>query len=137
MPIRNVNNLSLAGMPAALTPVTEKPVTQERHVEPLPAQKQKEAVLPDVLEQAIQEANEMLKHVRPDIKFVIDADTHEVVMMMVEPETDNVLKRYPSEQALVISHAITGSKDSVTVGQHGGLRNSGDGLLGLLVEQKI
>jgi uncharacterized FlaG/YvyC family protein len=88
------------------------------------------------LQSAIDDANNMLAYVRPDIKFVIDEATNDVVIMLVEPETGDVINRYPTEQALAISNAIVESQARAAE-QHAVFQNAGNGILGLFVAQKI
>lgn len=88
------------------------------------------------LQSAINDANNMLAYVRPDIKFVIDEATNDVVIMLVEPETGDVINRYPTEQALAISNAIVESQARAAE-QHAVFENAGNGILGLFVAQKI
>lgn len=139
MAIQNVNGIrhsqSVSGQHVTDAPV----IPVQRTQEVLPQEKRAQAkqgaeVTNDVLEKAIEEANEVFKHVRPDIKFVLDSDTKEVVLMMVEPNTGDVIRRYPTEQALAITDAI--SKSQLEVTSQSAFRQSGDGILGLFVEQK-
>lgn len=99
-------------------------------------QKVKQEVTPDVLQKAVDEANKVFEHVRPDIKFVIEEDTQNVVMMLVEPETGDVIKRYPTEQAIAISSALT-KTHSEAFERRELFRNSGESMLGLIFKQKI
>ncbi|MEE9330678.1 MAG: flagellar protein FlaG [Methylophilaceae bacterium] len=92
-------------------------------------------VTPDVLQKMIDEANQMLSYIRPDIKFVIDEGSKKVVIMLIEPDTGDVINRFPTEQALAISHAITQSHEKVAA-RHEAFRHAGDGVLGLLVRQR-
>ena len=99
-------------------------------------QKIKQEVTPDVLQKAVDEANKVFEHVRPDIKFVIEEDTQNVVMMLIEPETGDVIKRYPTEQAITISSALTKTQ-SEAFERRELFRNSSEGMLGLIFKQKI
>lgn len=89
---------------------------------------------PDELQKAIDAANHMFEHVRPDIKFVIDEGTNDVVIMLVEPETGAVINRYPTEQALAISNAIVESQARLGE-QHEVFQRADNQLLGLFVQQ--
>lgn len=89
----------------------------------------------DELQKAVNAANEMFSYVRPDIKFVIDESTKDVVIMLIEPETGDVINRYPTEQALAISNAIVESQARAAE-QHEAFRSANEQLLGLFVEQK-
>lgn len=140
MAIQHVNGIrhsqSVSGQHVTDVPVT--PVQKTQVVSPQEKKIQEKANNPDVsndvLEKAIEEANAVFKYVRPDIKFVLDADTKEVILMMVEPENGDVIRRYPTEQALAISDAI--SKSQLEVTSQPAFRQAGDGILGLFVEQK-
>lgn len=89
----------------------------------------------DALKSAVDDANNMLLYVRPDIKFVIDEATKDVVVMLVEPSTGDVINRYPTEQALAISNAIVESQARAAE-QHTAFQKSSNQLLGLFVEQR-
>jgi len=97
--------------------------------------KQVSGVSADELQKAIDAANHMFEYVRPDIKFVIDESTKDVVIMLVEPETGDVINRYPTEQALAISNAIVESQARAAE-QHEAFLNANEQLLGLFVEQR-
>jgi uncharacterized FlaG/YvyC family protein len=88
------------------------------------------------LQSVVDEANKMFSTVRPDIKFLIDEGTNDVVIMLVDPETGAVINRYPTEQASAISNAIIESQ-ARAADQHLVFRNANDGLLGLFVKQKV
>ena len=89
----------------------------------------------DALQNAVNDANNMLAHVRPDIKFIIDEATNDVVIMLVEPSTGDVINRYPTEQALAISNAIVESQARAAE-QHIAFQNESKQLMGLFVEQR-
>lgn len=141
MAIQHVNGIRHS-QPVSGQNVTDVPVNPVQKTQVvLPQEKQVQAkvsnpdVSNDVLEKAIEEANEVFKHVRPDIRFVLDDDSKEVVLMIVEPDTGDVIRRYPTDQALAISDAITKSQLQVGNSQQA-FRQAGDGILGLFVEQK-
>lgn len=90
---------------------------------------------PEALQQAVDEANKMFSQVRPDIKFVIDEGTKDVVILLVEPVTGDIINRYPTEQAMAISNAIVESQARLAE-QSEAFRNNSNGLLGLFVQQK-
>ncbi len=91
---------------------------------------------PDALQKAVEEANKMFSQVRPDIKFVIDESTQDVVILLVEPVTGNVINRYPTEQAMAISNAIVESQARISERSEA-FRNDSNNLIGMLVQQKI
>lgn len=91
---------------------------------------------PEELKNAIDDANKMLAYVRPDIKFVIDEATKDVVIMLVEPSTGDVINRYPTEQALAISNAIVESQARAAERQ-ADFQAASNQSLGLFVEQRV
>jgi uncharacterized FlaG/YvyC family protein len=90
---------------------------------------------PEALQRAVDEANKMFSQVRPDIRFVIDEGTKDVVILLVEPVTGDIINRYPTEQAMAISNAIVESQARLAE-QSEAFRNNSNGLLGLFVQQK-
>ncbi len=88
------------------------------------------------LQKAVDAANEMFSYVRPDIKFVIDESTKDVVIMLVEPETGDVINRYPTEQAMAISNAIVESQARAAE-QNEVFQKENEQLSGLFVQQKV
>ncbi len=90
---------------------------------------------PDALQKAVEDANKLFSQVRPDIKFVIDESTKDVVILLVEPVTGNIISRYPTEQAMAISNAIVESQARIAERSEA-LRNANEGLVGLFVKQK-
>lgn len=129
--VANSLNLSSASIP------TQSASSEKLHSEEMLKVELKEAsnLGPDELQRAVEEANKMFSTVRPDIKFVIDEGTKDVVIMLVEPETGHVINRYPTEQAMAISNAIVESQARVA-DQRLAFSHASDGLLGLFVEQK-
>lgn len=90
----------------------------------------------DELQKAVDAANTVLTYVRPDIKFVIDEGTKDVVIVLLEPETGDVINRYPTEQAMAVTNAIVESQARVAENQEI-FKKANEQLLGLFVEQNI
>ncbi len=134
MTIQNVNAVTNS---TALSSgnITGKPALPQ---EELPKIEFKTATKQDhgALQSAVNDANNLLAYVRPDIKFVIDEATHDVVIMLLEPETGDVINRYPTEQALAISNAIVESQARAAE-QHAVFMDASNRVLGFLVEQRI
>ena len=87
------------------------------------------------LQKAVDAANEIFNQVRPDIKFVIDESTKDVVVVLLEPETGDVINRYPTEQAMAISNAIVESQARIAERQEA-FQSTNKQLLGLFVQQE-
>ena len=132
MSVQNVNAVT-SSTALASSSIAGKPALPQHE---LPKIEFKTANLDgDALQNAVSDANNMLLQVRPDIKFVIDEATKDVVIMLVEPSTGDVINRYPTEQALAISNAIIESQ--ARAAEHYEIfQSANDQLLGLFVQQK-
>lgn len=128
---------AVTNSPALSSGAGQPGLPQEAHKEALPKIEFNTVskMGPDALINAVGEANAMLEHVRPDIKFVIDEATKDVVIVLLEPDTGNVINRYPTEQALAISNAIVESQ-ARGAEQQLVFQSSSNQLLGLFVEQR-
>lgn len=67
--------------------------------------------------EAVRQANEFIKPVSDSIEFSLDQDSGKLVVKMVDLETRQVIRQFPSEEMLALARAM-------------------DKLQGLLVEQK-
>lgn len=117
---------------------TGAPVTQQRQAAPaaLPDNVAPAApVTPDLLRQAVDEANQVLSQTRPDIQFVIDDESNKVVIKLIEPESGHVINQYPTEQAVAISHAITQFQTQAAE-RHAAYESGQARILGLFVKHK-
>lgn len=70
------------------------------------------------LDQAIKVVNNFVDQVSPGLEFSVDTYTNLVVVKVVDPETNKVLRQFPSEEVLQIASAI-------------------DNMKGLLIHQKV
>lgn len=77
-----------------------------------------------------------MSQVRPDLKFVVDNETKEVVVMFVSPDTGDVVNRYPTERAIAISHEIVKSQEQ-RLQLDKDYQKKTDELVGLFVKQRI
>lgn len=133
MSIQNVNAVT-SGLALPSSGVTGQPALPQEALSKIEF-KEASTVDADALTNAVNAANQMFQQVRPDIKFVIDESTNDIVIMLLEPETGDVINRYPTEQALAISNAIVESQARAAE-QHEIFRNANEQLLGLFVEQR-
>ena len=60
----------------------------------------------EVVSAAVQSANVYAQSVSSTIKFSLDEDTGRTVVKMVDTQTDEVLRQFPSEEMLAISRSI-------------------------------
>ena len=65
-----------------------------------------EATAREVVSAAVQSANVYAQSVSSTIQFSLDEDTGRTVVKMVDTQTDEVLRQFPSEEMLAISRSI-------------------------------
>lgn len=75
--------------------------------EPTPAQ----------LQGAVDKINSAMKEINSNLQFSIDDDTKRVVVKVIESKTGEVIKQFPSEEALSIAKAIDRFQQGLLVKQ--------------------
>ncbi len=121
MPIQNVSNLPQVPPPAR--------VSNERHTgdgapgvvviatstgEPAPAELTQVAAKPPAqqqptapqLQKLVDNINKALKQSSKNLEFTIDTDTMKSVVKLVDSETGDVIRQFPSEETIAISRSI-------------------------------
>lgn len=58
------------------------------------------------LQNVVDHINKALKQSNKNLEFMIDADTKRSIVKLVDSETGDVIRQFPSEEALAISKAI-------------------------------
>ncbi|MDP1996705.1 MAG: flagellar protein FlaG [Gallionella sp.] len=61
---------------------------------------------PAELKQALESLNRTLKQSNKNLEFSVDTDTHKVLVKLVDTETGDMIRQFPSEEALAISRSI-------------------------------
>ncbi len=56
--------------------------------------------------QAVRRINEFLKSSSANVEFVVDGQSRQVVVRIVDSETKQLIRQMPSEEMLAISHAL-------------------------------
>lgn len=87
------------GVTAVAAPKNESPpVKQPQH----------EARKPSVaeLERALRDLNESMKENNSNLAFSIDPDTEQTVVKVMDSSTGEVIKQFPSKEAIAIAKAI-------------------------------
>lgn len=109
MNIQNVGNLAQAPQPAryssnsphdavAVTPARTGVAVELPQVAQQPSAGQ--------LKSAVDSANKMLKQASNNLEFSVDADTHTTVVKLVDTETGDVIRQFPSKEMLAIARSI-------------------------------
>jgi flagellar protein FlaG len=80
---------------AAARPVADAPV-QAAPAQPSPAE----------LDVAVAALNQAMQQSSQALEFSVDTDSHRTVVKMVDTSTGELLRQFPSEAALAISHVI-------------------------------
>lgn len=96
-PARLASDSAPVAVPAAATPAApiESPVAKtEQH--PSSAQ----------LQNVVDSINKTLSQANKNIQFSVDSDTKKTVIKLMDTETGDVIRQYPSKEALAISQSI-------------------------------
>lgn len=104
MLIPNINNAvaqQTAGdsvpAPAVVVPSTPAPA---------PAQAATPSPTPAQVKAAMEDINKLLKQGDSGLQFTVDKETNRTVFKLVESETGEVIRQYPTEDMLAIARAI-------------------------------
>lgn len=119
MLISNVSNTTQAATPARLTSDGEPSVVVATRsnvdVTPsVPVESPQVAAQPDApqkpspaeLKQAVENINKTLKQSNKNLEFSVDTDTKKVLVKLVDTDTGDVIREFPSEEALAIARSI-------------------------------
>lgn len=118
MSIQNINNLGQASQPVRLGPngrpdAVVAPSTgagQPNFTVELPQVAVKQAAgqqpPPDQLRIAVENINKALKQANNNLEFHVDASTKITVVKLVDTESGDVIRQFPSEETLQIARSI-------------------------------
>lgn len=110
MSIGKVDSVDLAAMRQAPTPASkpaQTPVTQvQRAAQDNPVFPPAQPVTQEAVAAAVQTANAYVQSVSTSLQFSLDQDSGRTVIKMVDTETEEVLRQFPSEEMLAISQSI-------------------------------
>lgn len=108
MLIPNINNVA-AQRPAgdgSPTPAVVVPDTPAPAAAPPAAQAAAQPPTPAQIKAAMDDINKMLKQGDSGLQFSVDKETNRTVFKLVESETGEVIRQYPTEDMLAIARAI-------------------------------
>lgn len=71
------------------------------------------------LQEAVKTINDAFKHSNINMEFQIDSDTKQTVVKMVDGATGELLRQYPSEEAIAISKSINKMQSGILLRQKG------------------
>lgn len=119
MLIQNVSNMAQAPQPARLAsdgaPVAVVATASNVQAQPsVSLELPQTAVKPAAeqqptaaqLQNVVDSINKALKQSNKNLEFTIDSDTKRSIVKLVDSETGDVIRQFPSEEALAISKAI-------------------------------
>jgi flagellar protein FlaG len=92
-------------------------------------------VSPTELKRAIDSANNALGQSNAGVEFSIDKNTDQTVVKVVESGTGDVIRQYPSKEAIAIAQAITDLQQQMAQRQSSS-QSAGSELKGLLIKQQ-
>ncbi|MDP2266849.1 MAG: flagellar protein FlaG [Thiobacillus sp.] len=104
MSIGKVDSVDLAAMRQAPAPAPITPAQRAAQGNPVfpPAQ----PVTQEAVAAAAQSTNAYMQSVSSSLRFSLDQDTGHTVVRMIDTETEDVLRQFPSEEMLAISKSI-------------------------------
>lgn len=104
MSIGKADSVDLAAVRQAPTPAPITPALRAAQDNPVfpPAQ----PVTQEAVAAAIQSANAYVQSVSSSLQFSLDQDSGRTVVKMVDTETAEVLRQFPSDEMLAISKSI-------------------------------
>jgi len=128
MLIQNANNLNQASPPARLAsdggPVS---VVSASNVQPQPAAvdlplttvKQVAEQHPSLsqLASAVDSINKALQQSNKNLEFTVDAETKDPVVKLVDSETGDVIRQFPTDEALSIARSIDSYQQGLLIKQ--------------------
>lgn len=119
MLIQNVSNMAQAPQPARLAsdgaPVAVVATPSNVQAQPSVSLELPQTAVTQVAEQqataaqlqnVVDNINKALKQSNKNLEFTIDSDTKRSIVKLVDSETGDVIRQFPSEEALAISRAI-------------------------------
>ncbi|OGT01930.1 MAG: hypothetical protein A2143_00895 [Gallionellales bacterium RBG_16_57_15] len=112
MLIQNTSNIAQAPQPARLTsdsaPVAVVAARSNVETKPSVAVEQVAEQQPSAaqLQNVVENINKALKQSNKNLEFSVDTDTKKLMVKMVDMETGDVIRQFPSEEALAISRSI-------------------------------
>lgn len=117
MLIQNTSNMAQAPQPVRLTsdsaPVVATPANADAQPSvslelPQAAAQQVAEAQPSTeqLKNVVDSINRTLKQANKNLEFSVDESTHKSIVKLVDTETGDVIRQFPSEEMLAISHAI-------------------------------
>lgn len=114
-PTTRQGRAELVALQESLQPVADGPAGKVAGE--IAATKEAQATNRDQLDEAVKAVNDFVNAINNSLEFSIDDDTGITVVKVVDVETKEIIKQFPSEEVLSIAKAL-------------------DGIKGLLVQQK-
>ena len=104
MSIGKVDSVDLATMRQAPAPAPVTPAQRATLDNPVFAPAQ--PITQEAVAAAVQSANAYVQSVSSSLQFSLDKDTGHTVVKMIDTQTEEVLRQFPSEEMLAISKSI-------------------------------
>lgn len=122
MSIQSLNGVASSGVmaprPSSAKEVNPTPDTQRTKVDAITLPVKDEQVSRQQLVEAVKFVNDFVKSLNNSLQFSIDDDTGKTVVKVIDVDTKQVIKQFPTEEMLAIARAL-------------------DNITGLLVHQKV
>jgi flagellar protein FlaG len=69
------------------------------------------------LQVAVNNLNQALKQTNKNLEFTVDSESKDPIVKLVDSETGDVIRQYPSEEALSIAKAIDSFQQGMLIKQ--------------------
>lgn len=108
MDIQNISNAGGAAYSPAAAPATEatKSGGASASTPVAPVQEPKAAPKLDEVRASVDKINKTIQTLDRNLEFTIDEDTKQNVVKVVDKITKDIIRQFPSEEALVIAKAL-------------------------------
>lgn len=107
MPIQNVANTALAQQLGRVAGDSAPNVAIASNAQAQPAVKPVAAQpTAEQLQSVVGNINKVLKQSNSSLEFSVDTDTKKTIVKLVDSGTGELIRQYPTEEMLVIAHAI-------------------------------
>lgn len=69
------------------------------------------------LQRAVESMNKAMRQINANLEFSIDSDARKTVIKVVESETGQIIRQFPTEEMLAITHAIDQAQKNLLLKQ--------------------
>ena len=98
--------------PTGVSGVEKQAVVETSDAVQTSIQSQQKATREDV-QAAVSQLNDHVQNLQRSLQFTVDEDSGKDVVTVLDKDTDEVIRQYPTEEVLAIARGIAAQKDEV------------------------